>query len=80
MYGTRQRLTDYSRCYRVYLDTSDEKEPSTDFSIPKDLYDIMEPGSMVIYQQNKLGMTTVTEIDGRRWVRHRKENKRGQFI
>ena len=30
----------------------------------KDLYDIMEPGSMVIYQQNKLGMTTVTEIDG----------------
>lgn len=64
VYGTRQRLTDYSRCYRVYLDTSDEKEPSTDFSIPKDLYDIMEPGSMVIYQQNKLGMTTVTEIDG----------------
>lgn len=63
-YGPKQRLTDYSRSYRVYLDTSDEKEPCTNFSISKNLYDIMEPGSMVVYQQNKLGMTMVTEIDG----------------
>lgn len=62
--GDRQRVTDFSRSYRVYLETGEEENPYTDFYVPKEIYTAMNVGDIITYQQNKLGMTNVLEIDG----------------
>lgn len=60
-YGRKERLTPYSRSWRVYIET---EEDADSFGINKSLYGRLEIGDVILYETDKLGSFKILEING----------------
>lgn len=60
-YGRKERLTPYSRSWRVYIETEEDTDI---FGINKSIYGRLEIGDSILYETDKLGSFKILEING----------------